>query len=343
MSIDAVALFRPKQPAALAPYLDLDVDSEESNGLYAEALDDGSVLVHTFQSYAAFESSSTEGRAWLAQFGEDLPLIHDDPRGLLFFPDVAEPGGRTYDAVVKEIGAAGIWIPATPLTAEEMAARQTQLIAQMEAIQRGETGDADDREESDQGAMPGFGMEGLPALAQQMMASLGLGSPEGPTDLQGMMEALQKQILGAMGGGAGGEGFEIGGGALDEGGFDGVVVLLQRTTPLVLTDTAEDDVNDVVTLADGTVAIHTTAVVAAREMVALRLAEEHADWVAEHHDARGVPSFGASHLDAIEGAATYEAALAALGDEVVFLKPKSIDELQSDKKAGLRKLVGGAT
>jgi hypothetical protein len=331
MSIDAVALFRPKQPAALSPYLDLDEDSEESNGLYAEALDDGSVLVHTFQSYAAFEASPVEGRVWLAQFGADLPLVHDDPRGFLFFPDVAEPSGRTYEAVVKEIGEGGIWIPAAPLTAEEMHAREVGMIAAF---------DADvDVDEGGEGAAPAFDMEGLPALAQQMMASLGLGSPEGPTDLQGMMAALQKQILGAMGGDGGG--FEIGGGELDEGAFDAVVLLVKRTTPLVLVGDAENDVNDVTTLADGTAVIHTTAVIAARDMVALELAEQHASWVSEHDDARGVPSFGASHLDEIEGAATYEAAIAALGDEVVFLEPRSLDALRSDKKAALRKLVGG--
>jgi hypothetical protein len=335
MSIDAVALFRPRQPAALSPYLDLDEDSEESNGLYAEALDDGSVLVHTFQSYAAFEQSPIEGRAWLSQFGADLPLVHDDPRGFLFFPDVAEPSGRTYEAVVKEIGSAGIWIPAAALTAEEMRAREAGMVAQIEAIQRGEGGDDEAEEE---GETP-FNMDALPALAQQMMASLGLGSPEGPTDLQGMMEALQKQLMGAMGGQGGG--FEIGGGALDEGGFDAVVLLLKRTTPLVLVGDAEHDVNDVTTLADGTAVVHTTAVIAAREMVALRLAEEHAAWTSEHDDARGIPSFGASHLEAIEGAASYEAALAALGDEVVFLEPRSLDALRSDKKAALRKLVGG--
>jgi hypothetical protein len=136
MSIDAVALFRPRKLAALQPYLDLDEDSEESNGLYAEALDDGSVLVHTFQSYAAFEASPLEGRAWLSQFGEDLPLVHDDARGFLFFPDVCEPRGRTYEAVVAEIASAGVWIAAALLTAEEAHARGAMMMAEMDEIQR---------------------------------------------------------------------------------------------------------------------------------------------------------------------------------------------------------------
>src|SRR5512132_4022438 len=136
MSIDAVALFRPKSPAALQPYLDLDDESEESNGLYAEALDDGSVLVHTFQPYLAFEASPIEGRAWLSEFGADLPLVHDDARGCLFFPDVCAPRGRTYDAVVAEIESAGVWIPALPLTAEEAQALEASMEAEAEEMDR---------------------------------------------------------------------------------------------------------------------------------------------------------------------------------------------------------------
>ena len=48
MSADAVALFRPKNADALRPLLDLD-DDDDSDGLYAEELEDGSFLVHTFQ------------------------------------------------------------------------------------------------------------------------------------------------------------------------------------------------------------------------------------------------------------------------------------------------------
>ncbi len=301
MSIDAVALFRPKSPAALQPYLDLDEDSEESNGLYAEALDDGSVLVHTFQPYAAFEASPIEGRAWLAQFGADLPLVHDDARGLLFFPDTSEPRGRTYDAVVAEIASAGVWIPAAPLTAEEAHAREVTSMAE--------------------GAMPGVDMEGLPAFAQQLFGSMNLGAAGAPGDMASMIATLQKQVMGALGM----QGDEVEGEGLDEEAFDALVLLVKRTTPLDIGSDEEQDVNELVTLADGTAVIQTTAAMGEGEMVAVQLAEDHADWVSEHGDARGVPSFGARHLDAIRGAATYDAALAALGDAVVFLQPQSLE------------------
>ncbi|MEO5728117.1 MAG: hypothetical protein ABI134_18685 [Byssovorax sp.] len=320
MSIDAVALFRPKSPAALRPYLDLDEDSEESDGLYAEALDDGSVLVHTFQPYAAFEASPVEGRAWLAQFGADLPLVHDDARGLLFFPDTAEPQGRTYDAVVAEIASDGLWIPAAPLTAEEEQAR--------EAIEP----------QGANAAMAGLDMEGLPAFAQQLFGSMNLGAAGAPGDMASMIATLQKQVMGALGM----QGDELEGEGLDEDAFDALVLLVKRTTPLDVGEDPEQDVNELVTLVDGTAVIHTTAAVAEGEMVAVQLAEDHADWVSEHDDARGIPSFGARHLDALRGAASYDAALAALGDAVVFLQlqPESLDELRAEKKTELRKLFG---
>jgi hypothetical protein len=338
MSIDAVALFRPKSPAALQPYLDLDDESEESNGLYAEALDDGSLLVHTFQPYAAFEASSIEGRAWLSEFGADLPLVHDDARGCLFFPDVCAPRGRTYDAVVAEIESAGIWIPAVPLTAEEAQALEASMAAEADEMDRiamaAEPGEPIDPQRA-KAAMPGVDLEGLPAFAQQLFGSMNLGSADAPADMASMIATLQQQIMGALG--MQGEGFE--GEGLDEDAFDAVVLLVKRTTPLALGD-AEHNVNELVLLADGTAVIHTTFLVAGSDIMALQLAEEHADWASEHDDARGVPSFGARHLDAIRGAATYDAALAALGDAVVFLQPQSLDELRAEKKTKLRKLFG---
>ncbi|WP_394821713.1 hypothetical protein [Pendulispora albinea] len=116
--IDAVVLLRPKNVEKLRPFLDLDEeedeadesDDDENDALYAEALDDGSFLVFTFQPYAAFEQDEDAARDWLAQFGDALPDIHHDPRGVLFFPDSCEPDGSTYDAVVAEIGERGIWV-----------------------------------------------------------------------------------------------------------------------------------------------------------------------------------------------------------------------------------------
>lgn len=107
---DAVALFRPSDPDALTPFLDLDEDSEESEGIYAEALEDGAWLLHTFQPFELFAGAPEVAHAWLAQFGPALAEVHADPRGLLFFPDSLEPEAATYEGVVTEIADAGIWV-----------------------------------------------------------------------------------------------------------------------------------------------------------------------------------------------------------------------------------------
>lgn len=194
MSVDAVALFRPTSPAALQPYLDLDDESEENDGFHAEALDDGSVLVHTFQPYAAFEASPLEGRAWLSEFGEDLPLVHDDARGCLFFPDVCAPRGRTYDAVVAEIESAGVWIPVVPLTAEEAQALEASMAAEADEMDR--IAMAGMAMAAERGAMPGVDY-----------GAMNPGSAGAPADMASVLAALQKQAMDALG--MQGEGFEF--------------------------------------------------------------------------------------------------------------------------------------
>jgi len=108
---DAIAVFHPADPSKLVPFLDLDDENEESEGLYAEALEDGTYLVHTFQPFEAFTGSPDEARSWLEQFGDALPFVHDDPRGLLFYPDTREPEATTYDAVVAELAGEGVFVP----------------------------------------------------------------------------------------------------------------------------------------------------------------------------------------------------------------------------------------
>jgi len=120
---DAVALFRPRRVEALKPFLDLDDESEESEGIYAEALEDGSFLLHTFQPFALFAESDDVAHTWLEQFGEARGEVHDDPRGILFFPDSIEPEVSTYAGVVEEAGEEGVWVAVEPeLDANALAA-----------------------------------------------------------------------------------------------------------------------------------------------------------------------------------------------------------------------------
>jgi hypothetical protein len=189
MSADAVALFRPKDLDKLKPFLDLDEDSDESEGLYAEALDDGAVLVHTFQPFEVFEQNPAEAREWLAQFGDVLSAVHDDPRGLLFFPDTFEPDGKTYDAVVAEVAEEGIWI-ATGLVDE------------------------------DEPGLPPIDMATLQAFAGQLLrGGEGESQPATSYDVARLFEGVQQQLLEALGMSEE-ELREAAGGELDEGGYE---------------------------------------------------------------------------------------------------------------------------
>jgi hypothetical protein len=72
----------------------------------AERLDDA-LIVHTGVSFATEPEQLAEALAALV--GESALAQHDDPRGILFIPDVAAPRGRSYDAVVEEVGEGGVW------------------------------------------------------------------------------------------------------------------------------------------------------------------------------------------------------------------------------------------
>lgn len=295
MSSDAIALLRPRDFHALEPFLDLDDDSEESDGLYADVLADGAVLVHTFQPFEAFAASPGEGRAWLSQFGESLPLVHDDPRGVLFFPDDLEPDATTYEAVVEAASGGGVWIAVTAPDAPA------------------EGGD----------------------LLGKLAASLQFGAS--PHDLASAVSAMQKSVLDALGlGGLGGLG---GDGALEDEDEEGLVVLLRAAAPLAAKlDLEGFALGDVAALDDGTALVPTVYTPHARELVALRLAEDYAALAAEPVDPRGVPACTTSDLDRLVDARSYDDALAALGDRAVFLDLRAARALPDAEKARLRSL-----
>lgn len=136
MSADAVAVFHPVHVDRLKPFLDLDDESDESDGLYAEELDDGTFLVHTFQPFEVFAENPSEARVWLSQFGDALPDVHDDPRGLLFFPDTHEPAATSYDAVVAEMADKGVFI-STMLHDEPEASQPSLDLGALQALQSG--------------------------------------------------------------------------------------------------------------------------------------------------------------------------------------------------------------
>src|SRR5689334_16015608 len=93
MGIDAVALLRiARLPAPKTSF----------GAEYLVQHRGDASLLHTF---VGFEGTALDEHALNVRriLGDALDA-HDDPRGLLIFPDVAEPRGRSYDAIVAELG-----------------------------------------------------------------------------------------------------------------------------------------------------------------------------------------------------------------------------------------------
>ncbi len=121
--------------------------------------------------------------------GEALDL-HDDPRGILFFPDVAEVQSTTYDAVIAELDDSGLWTPIVPadavpsrlanapqgsleqLVATAMGAMGGELRSEIErAMVSGDPSRMEDLEERMAAAFGGE--EAMEALAERLKLALG--------------------------------------------------------------------------------------------------------------------------------------------------------------------------
>lgn len=94
MAIDAIALLRVPPAAIPADRV-------------IRVLDDG-VLVRTG---ARFDEEPEALADILCDALGDALDDHEDPRGVLLIPSVADPKATTYDAVVEEIGEGGTWAP----------------------------------------------------------------------------------------------------------------------------------------------------------------------------------------------------------------------------------------
>jgi hypothetical protein len=131
MGIDAVALLRVRPRETLRERL---VAARGAPPTLAP-LDDGSVLWSTHVRFGTASRDQLALRAMLTHLcGDDPAPIHDDPRGVLFFPDVAEPRARSYDGVVAEVEGAGVWIPAAPLSPEELERFEADFMAEVNRL-----------------------------------------------------------------------------------------------------------------------------------------------------------------------------------------------------------------
>ena len=100
MGIDAVALLR-------IPNLVVPLDSFGLSRFVEQRAD--AALLNTM---IRFEGTAADQHAlYLRQTLGDALDAHDDPRGVFFFPDVCEPRGQSYDAIVRELASVGVWAP----------------------------------------------------------------------------------------------------------------------------------------------------------------------------------------------------------------------------------------
>jgi hypothetical protein len=299
MGIDAVILLRPKTPQALRGVLDPERDT-------VDVLDDRALLLSTFIGYRAIEADPDEGRAILTHYGDALVRAHDDDRGILFFPDLLEPKGRTYDTIVAQVGASGTWVPACTLNPAELRARQAKtraeverLLAMSEKLQRGEP-------------VPEIGIPKVPALedAQAQLSAL----LSGPNVLERLVATMSEGTA---------------------------VLLIQRPSRRALTATYGGlHETGAFALPDGTWVIPTDRGGSdAEEMAALALGESLREWVDEHRDPRGVPTFRSSRLDVVRSAPSYEGALVRLGDAVRFVTPHTIEDVIEARRRRFREYL----
>ena len=107
MSIDAVALLHV--PAARARKVVPD-------GARVTALGPDACGVSLFQKHLGLEVRPAQTAAILQSVVGAALALHDDPRGILLYPEVADPSPATYDTLVDALEDAGFWIESDLLT-----------------------------------------------------------------------------------------------------------------------------------------------------------------------------------------------------------------------------------
>jgi hypothetical protein len=289
MGIDAVALLRVKSMGAVQDRL----KPQPFHRPLMKQLDDGSVLLSTLARFGARGSNELPLRICLTQlFGNDLASIHDDPRGVLLFPDVAEPRGRTYEAVVAEVGAVGVWLPVEAVPDSEMEAYVASIVEEATKMTP-------------------------EAYAEEMQRRMARGAKlrdalAKPLDL-GDIEAMAKKLgLGSF--------EEIAASARERAGkldMSLACVLIQKASgpPVSL-----PNANEVHRLGDGSLVVVTQRLMFDHEHVEHLLRGPWSSCLDGHSDPRGVISFSSRHLADVLACADYASAVERAGDSAVWLK-----------------------
>jgi len=307
MGIDAVAVLRVRSRALLRERLQA-ADMRENA---IEPLVDGAAKLSTYLRYPRNEEEQHALCAFLTGvFGEDLPRIHDDPRGVLFFPDITEPRATTYDALVEEVRGAGLWLrPATPADIERRGAEMARQVEQMVSDMRA-----------------------------RMAAGVATGAAAVPVDT--VAAAPDVDPLAALIAQAGHQSIDDllawGDKALAEGALGELLTcaLVQRRTPL---PAPLPDANEVVVLSDGAHVIASVHCATAVEDFAWRLGDRNPEWIDEHRDPRGRAVFSQAHLGEVRGASGYDDAVARLGARGAWARPVTSQDLEAAHDEAVRR------
>jgi hypothetical protein len=113
MSVDLVAILRiANMPVPRSPVFANVPDSPVlETGMVEHRTD--ATLYHTFDKFSA--SDPDEHALHLRRVLGAALDAHDDPRGIMCFPDVCEPRAGNYAALVDEVWSAGFWAPVVAL------------------------------------------------------------------------------------------------------------------------------------------------------------------------------------------------------------------------------------
>jgi hypothetical protein len=329
MGIDAVLLLRVKSR-------ELFRDCFERLGLPAsclDPLDDGAVLLATMEPFGADRAAATlELRTFLARaFGTALQEVHDDPRGVLAFPDACEPRARSYDGVAAEIAGAGVWLPLAPPSQAELLERMTSMLSEVDGLLElsPDAGGTAPGGTAPGGTAPGgAGAGAAGARRKDTKATAAADARELDAELQRLgHESLDAMVSSAA--------KRIG----DDVSFACLLVQAKRAPDA----TRPDGVNAIHALPDGTWIVVTTRLSSATEMIALSLGEEWKPWLLEHADPRGVCVFSANHLARALASGDYEASVRAIeaSGPATWVRPTTVEELIAQRSERAQRFLDG--
>lgn len=227
-------------------------------------------------------------------FGERLPAIHNDTRGVLV-ARTQRPQGATYNELVQELNKQGRWITCAPLSEDE---RKRYLGAVSDAH---------------------FGTFSVPRPVAFTRAgpSTGTGALKTLPDLEAAGRSLPAAELRSVQ-----EKFQRGEPITSSKSFACLLVRRSSAPP-----ESTEGVNEVHPIGSDAYVLVTRGLAGLRDEVAVSLGGVWSEWTSENHDPRGVLVFPAACLSDVLESKDADAAIDRLGELGQWVKPTSMAAL----------------